>query len=476
MLMRTACRAASAVLIGLSSVVCSPAAACADVRLPAIFSSHLLLQRDVENPLWGTADPDEKLSVKLDDLSIAAQAGPDGHWAVKLPATAAGGPHKIVIEDSAGDNKITLGDVLFGELWVCSGQSNMEMNLNSTDQAQQDVAAADHPQIRLFTTPHLRADQPQDDCQGRWTHCTPTSAAGFSATAYYFGVDVQKALGVPVGLVHTSWGGTPAESWTPRPALEAQPTLKYMAGGGSQLYNGMIHPLTRLPIAGCIWYQGEANVGRAAQYHKLFPVMIEAWRQAWHQPKLPFYFVQIAPFRYNADSGLACAELWDAQFQTMQTVPDTGMAVVTDSLSLDDIHPRNKRICGQRLALWALAKTYGKTGLVYSGPIFKQAQAELQVDADTIRLSFDSVGSGLASRDGKPLSDFTIAGTDQRFVRATAVIDGDTIVVHADGLSKPAAVRFGWNEAAEPNLINKEGLPASPFRTDDWKLVTEGRK
>jgi sialate O-acetylesterase len=448
----------------------------ADVRLPSIFSSHLLLQRDVENPLWGTADPDEKISVKLDDKAIATQAGPDGRWSVKLPATAAGGPHKIVIEDATGENRITLSDVLFGELWVCSGQSNMEMGLNSTDHAQEDIAAADLPQIRLFTIPKTRADGPQEDCQGRWARCTPKTAENFSATAYFFGVDLQKALGVPVGLIHTSWGGTPAESWTPRPSLEAQPTLKHMAGGSSQLYNGMIHPLIRLPIAGAIWYQGESNVGKAAQYHKLFPVMIEGWREAWHAPKLPFYFVQIAPYRYNADGGQACAELWDAQFETMQTLPNTGMAVITDSDSVGDIHPRNKRICGQRLALWALAKTYGKSDLVYSGPIYKSFKAEGVVDPDNIRLSFDSIGGGLVSRDGKPLTNFTIAGADQKFVPATAVIDGNTIVVHSDSVTKPLAVRFGWNETAEPNLINKEGLPASPFRTDDWKLVTEGRK
>ncbi|HWC90259.1 MAG TPA: sialate O-acetylesterase, partial [Pirellulales bacterium] len=470
------CFALALVAVGVGSLGFAPRAAQADLRLPVIFSSHLLLQRDVENPLWGTTDADEKLTIRFDDKVIPAQAGSDGRWAVKLPATAAGGPHKITIEDATGENKITLSDVLFGELWVCSGQSNMEMNLSSTDRAQADVPAANHPQIRLFTIPHLRGEQPQEDCVGRWSPCTPAVAGGFSATAYYFGADLQKALGVPIGLIHTSWGGTPAESWTPRPALEAQPGLKYMAGGGSQLYNGMIHPLVRLPIAGCIWYQGEANVGRAAQYRKLFPTMIEAWRQAWQRPDLPFYFVQIAPYRYNADNGQACAELWDAQFQTMQTVPHTGMAVVTDSDSVDDIHPRNKKICGERLARWALAKTYGKADLVYSGPIFKKAEPEVQVDADKIRLSFDSVGGGLASRDGKPLTDFTIAGADERFVSATAVIEGDTVLVHADSVAKPQAVRFGWKETAHPNLINKEGLPASPFRTDDWKLVTEGRK
>jgi sialate O-acetylesterase len=360
-------------------------------------------------------------------------------------------------------------------LWVCSGQSNMEMHLGGTDHAKEDIAAADHPQIRLFTIPHTRAEQPAEDCLGRWSVCTPKTAEWFSATAYFFGVDVHKALGVPVGMIHTSWGGTPAEAWTPGPTLLANPALKAMAPGGSQLYNGMIAPLTRLPIAGVIWYQGESNVGKAANYRKLFPAMIGAWREAWHQPKLPFYFIQIAPYRYNADGGAACAELWDAQFFTMQNVPNTGMAVITDSASVGDIHPANKRICGQRLALWALAKTYGKSDLVYSGPIFKEAKAEVQVDADKIRLTFDSIGGGLKSRDGKPLTHFTIAGENQKFVPAEAVIEDGTIVVHSDAITKPVAVRFAWHETAEPNLINKEGLPASPFRTDDWKLVTEGR-
>jgi sialate O-acetylesterase len=473
---RFASAEAFVVLASLCAVGGWTATAAADVRLPMIFSNHLLLQREVENPFWGTAEPDEKIVVKFDDQTIPAQAGGDGRWSVKLPATAAGGPHKIVVEDSTGENKITLGDVMFGELWICSGQSNMEMSLGGCEHAQEDIAAADHPRIRLFTVAKARGEQPLEDCQGRWSQCSPKTAANFSGTAYYFGVDLEKALNVPIGLIHTSWGGTPAEAWTPRRALEAQPALKPLAGGGSQLYNGMIHPLVRLPIAGAIWYQGESNVGRAAQYRKLFPAMITAWREAWQQPNFPFYFVQIAPYRYNADGGLACPELWEAQALTQQNVPNTGMAVITDSNSVGDIHPRNKRICGQRLALWALAKTYGKQDLVYSGPIYKEANPEVQVDADKIRIAFDSVGSGLASRDGKPLSHFTIAGEDQRFVPATAVIDGDTVVVHADGIAKPKAVRFGWNEAAEPNLINKEGLPASPFRTDEWKLATEGRQ
>ena len=350
----------------------------------------------------------------------------------------------------------------------------LEMNVGSTDHAAEDIAAADRPQIRLFTIPHITPIRRRTIASAAGPACA--GRLGFQRHGLLLRRRRQPALKVPVGLIHTSWGGTPAESWTPRRRSNGEAHVKHMAGHGSKLYNGMIHPLTRSPIAGVIWYQGEANVGRAAQYFKLFPVMIEAWREVWHRPNLPFYFVQIAPFRYNADGGAACAELWAAQLYTMLTVPNTGMAVITDSASVDDIHPRNKRIAGQRLARWALAKTYGQNDVVYSGPIYKEAKPEVQVDADKIRISFDSVGTGLASRDGKPLTGFTVAGADQRFVPATAVIDGNTVLVHADTIVKPVAVRFGWNETAEPNLINKEGLPASPFRTDDWKLVTEGRK
>jgi sialate O-acetylesterase len=352
----------------------------------------------------------------------------------------------------------------------------MELPMAQTDRAKEDIAAADNPQLRLFTVSRTRADQPADECKGRWSLCTPPAVTSFSATAYFFGADVQRALGVPVGLVHTSWGGTPAEAWTPRPVLESRPTLKQLAQGGAQLYNGMIAPLTRMAVAGAIWYQGEANVGRAIQYRTLFPTMIGAWREAWHREALPFYFVQIAPYRYHIENGRACAQLWEAQLETMKTLPHTGMAVINDSKSVGDIHPRNKRIAGERLARWALAKTYGKTDVVYSGPIFKSAQPEVQVDADKIRIAFDSIGAGLASRDGKPLTYFTIAGADQNFVPATAVIEGDNVLVHSDRITKPVAVRFAWHEDAEPNLINKEGLPASPFRTDDWNLTSEAKR
>ncbi len=495
----------------------------AEVILPKVLRSRMVLQRDVPVPLWGTAEPNEKITVKFGDKTLNTQAAADGAWSVKLPATPAGGPHEIAITDSHG-TITTLSEVLFGEVWVCSGQSNMQMNVGGSDGAKEAIAAADHPQIRLFTIPNHTADTPQNDTPGKWEICSPKTVPGFSAAGYFFGVELHKSLGVPIGLINTSWGGTPAESWATRESLEANPSLqsiakrwddvianynpekakqihneaiekwkidaeKAKADGkpapkrpnppdnphknpwrAATLYNAMISPLVRMPVAGAIWYQGESNVGRAAQYRVLFPAMIQSWRDNWHQPKMPFYFVQIAPYRYRADNGLACAELWDAQFHTLKTVPNTGMAVISDVGNVADIHPRNKIEVGRRLALWALAKTYGKN-IVYSGPIYQ----DIKVEGNKIRVSFDSVGGGLAARDGKPLMHFAIAGDDQKFEAAVATIDGKTIVVQSDKIAKPVAVRFAWHEEAEPNLMNKEGLPASPFRSDDWKLITAGR-
>ena len=286
--------------------------------------------------------------------------------------------------------------------------------------------------------------------------------AGFSAAGYYFGRDLHKELKVPVGLVFTSWGGTPAEHWTSKPALEAEPSLKGMAGKGenSTLYNAMIAPLVPFAVRGAIWYQGEANVGRGKQYEVLLPAMIRDWRTAWAEGDFPFGVVQIAPYTYGGD-GVAEAELWEAQLKTAQNVPNTGIALTMDIGELKDIHPKNKQDVGHRLALWALAKVYDRP-VVYSGPIFKS----MTVEGDRIRIAFDHAGGGLVSSDGKPLSEFTIAGADKKFQPAAAEIDGATVVVHSDTVPNPVAVRFAFHGTAQPNLANKEGLPAAPFRTD----------
>jgi sialate O-acetylesterase len=292
---------------------------------------------------------------------------------------------------------------------------------------------------------------------------------------------LHKELNVPIGLIDTSVGGTPAEFWTSRKALEANPVLKPMAQGeASCLYNGMIAPLIPYAIRGAIWYQGEANVGAAFKYRTLFPAMIADWRAEWGQGDFPFGFVQIAPFGYQVwgMNPTACAELWEAQRMTLDASPNTGMAVTVDIADVnlihpkdnnfEGIHPKNKQDVGKRLALWALAKVYGRD-IVYSGPIYKS----MAIENGKIRLQFDHLGGGLIANDGKPLSDFTIAGEDKKFVPAAAAIDGDSIVVHSDQVAKPVAVRYAWREDATPNLANKAGLPASPFRTDSWKGVTE---
>lgn len=504
----------------LALFVC--AAVRAELKLPNIFSDGAILQRNVEAPIWGTADANEKITVKLGDKTTSATAGADGKWMAKLPKMPAGGPHEIAIEGSSG-KKIAIKNVLFGEVWVCSGQSNMEMNVGGSDGAKESVAAANDTQLRMFTVTKTSTGTPQPDCAGKWEDAVGQTINHFSAAAYYFGLELRKELNVPVGLFNTSWGGTPAEAWASpeglaklenckplvdrwaktiadfdeakaraayatrlkaweeatakakeeKKPLPKKPNFDDPRGNPwrtSGLYNGMIAPLVPYGIAGAIWYQGESNTGRAQQYRTLFPGMIESWRVAWNMPEMPFLFVQIAPYNYKQPGGLYYPELCEAQTLTLK-LPHTGMAVIHDVGNVKDIHPKNKKAVGQRLALWALAKTYGKKDLVYSGPLYKEAK----VEGGTIRISFDHVGGGLASRDGKDLTHFTICGEDQKFEAAAATIDGVTVVVKSDKVAKPVAVRFAWHEAAEPNLMNKEGLPASLFRTDDFKMTTDGK-
>jgi sialate O-acetylesterase len=427
----------------------------AEFHLARIFGDHMVLQRDLPVPIWGWAEANEKITAKLDDKSAAeATAGPDGKFTVKLPASPAGGPHTITVQ-SAGGKSAALKDVLFGEVWLCSGQSNMEKQFIQPGQGnivnyEKEVAAANHPTLRMFDTAHIQAPKPAEDLQGEWRLCTPTTMEHWSTTAYFFGRELNQHLNVPVGLILSSWGGTPIEPWTP-PAAGQE--------GGTGLYNGMIAPLVSFPIRGATWYQGEANVGQGMAYHEKMKALIGGWRGEFKNPDMPFYFVQLASFHYNGGDKLP--ELWEAQLATL-AVPHTGMAVITDASNVNDIHPANKQDVGKRLALWALAKDYGVEHLVYSGPLYKS----MAVEGDKVRLTFHHVGGGLVSRDEKPLSDFTIAGEDGKFVPAEAAIDGETVVVHAAGVAKPTAVRFAWNELAQPNFANKAGLPASPFRTD----------
>ncbi len=465
------------VLLSLVLVVGWTAVATAAVKLPAVIGDNMVLQRDQPVPIWGWADKGEEVKVSIAGQTASTKAGDDGRWKVVLNKLSVGQPLEMAIEGSSGSS-VTLKNILVGEVWLCSGQSNMEMGVGAAKDGKAEIAAANNPKIRLFLVERAKAKKPADDVKGDWVECSPQTIGkggwdGFSAVGYYFGRKLNDELNVPIGLIGSYWGGTPAEVWTSHNALESNPVLRRMAGkGSSSLYNGMIAPLIPYGIRGVIWYQGEANASQAYRYRTLFPAMIADWRAAWGEGDFPFLFVQLAPYRYKSSDGdrdpRNLAELWEAQLMTLRSVPNTGMAVTVDIGNVKDIHPRDKQDVGRRLAFWALAKVYGRD-VVYSGPLYKS----MSIEGNRIRLQFEHVDGGLVARDGKPLTEFTIAAADEKFVPAVAEIAGDSIVVHSDQVAMPVAVRYAWHDDATPNLANQAGLPASPFRTDTWRGVTE---
>ncbi len=494
----------------------------ADIRLPSVLSDNMVLQGGHSITLWGWADPNEEIEIRLSwsEAVPQFQAEEDGTWTFRMAAPDFGGPYEVTFK---GKNTLTVRNILVGEVWVCSGQSNMQWTVQNSADAEQEVAAARYPKIRLFSVKHEVADTPKADCEGRWVECSPESIPGFSAVAYFFGRRLHKDLDLPVGLINTSWGGTPAEAWTSGPALTGNPEFepilkryqeavanypqamvrfrenvqkweeaaqKAKAEGGqapprpyaplgpghphspSGLYNAMIAPLTPFAIRGAIWYQGESNAGRAYQYRSLFPAMIRSWWQAWGRSDFPFLFVQLANFlKVKEEPGESeWAELREAQSMTL-TLPNTGMAVIIDIGEANDIHPKNKQDVGERLALWALARTYFKD-VVYSGPLY----SFMNVRGSEIVLHFEHVAGGLVAKGGEPLKGFAIAGADRKFVWAEARIEGETVVVRSDQVAEPVAVRYAWADNPVCNLYNASGLPASPFRTDGWPGITVNNK
>lgn len=426
----------------------------ADISLPSIFSDHMVLQRDAPLPIWGQGAAGEEVTVSFAEQAATTTANDEGRWSVSLDALEASSePRQLIVK---GNNTITIEDVLVGEVWLGSGQSNMEWNLANTDDHEAEIAAANHPQLRLFLVPKVQAAEPALDVDATWKVCTPEAATNFSAVSYFFSRQLHEELGVPVGMIASSWGGSRIEPWTPT----AEPQEGY-----SGMYNAMIAPLKPFAIRGAIWYQGESNVNDEGNltYRDKMEALIGGWRRVWNQDELPFYFVQIAPFKdfYKPEM---LPRLWHDQARALK-IPYTGMAVVTDVGNIDDIHPRNKLDVGRRLALWALAKDYGRDDLVYSGPLYKS----MQIEGDKIRLSFAHVGGGLVARDGEPLSEFQISAKDVGFVPAEATIDGDTVVVYANQVNHPQHVRFAWHKLSNANLSNKEGLPAAPFTTENWQ-------
>jgi len=504
-------------------VLLLPFVASAELKLPAVIADHMVLQQQQADPIWGWDTPGAKITVSFAGKTYTTAAGDDGKWMVKLdPQPANSSPQTLTVE---GSSKVEVNDVLVGEVWLCSGQSNMEMGVGMVDNGREEISNANYPNIRLLMVPNRWTPQPQQDMEGKWKTCSPASIAeggwnGFSATAYFFGRELHKKMNVPVGLIEPDWGGTRIESWTPPEGFASVPALKHdyellqlgepqsashkrrlseflnetaawldsarlaltnetlvptMPGYPSELlpphdlqnatalYNGMVYPLHPFGIRGAIWYQGEANVGEGMLYAERMKALVGGWRQVWNEGEFPFYFVQIAPYNYG-ENPYPEAELWEAQAAAAREIPNAGMAVISDIGNLRDIHPKNKQEVGRRLAWLAMARTYGQADVVCSGPTFK----DLVLEGDKLRVNFEHADGGLKSRDGQPLNWFEVIDADDGgFVKANAEIDGSSVVLSAPGVAHPVAMRFGWSELAEPNLINGAGLPAGSFRAGD---------
>jgi sialate O-acetylesterase len=462
----------------------------ADVRLPALVSNNMVLQRNKPLHIWGWADKGEKVTVSFQNGTYKATTGADGKWQVTLPAKPAGGPYTMTIK---GNNAITLDNILIGEVWIASGQSNMEMPVNGWTHVinfEQEIKAANYPEIRLFQINHTTSTAPEEDVatwQGGWQPCSPATISLFSAVGYFFAREIYTHEHIPVGVIHTSWGGTVAEAWASGEslkkmpafadtvkALESLPEVKHPGDPNKStlLYNAMIHPLLPYAIRGAIWYQGESNADRAYQYRELFPLMIKDWRKHWNNGEFPFYFVQLANWKekQKEPAGSHWAELREAQLRTL-SLPNTGMASAVDIGDDKDIHPRNKQEVGRRLSLIARAQVYGEK-IPYSGPVY----VSRQVAGRKITLTFKHTDDGLHVKNGAELKGFTIAGADKKFHWAQAKISGDHVIVWSDDVAAPVAVRYSWADNPDGNLYNGAGLPASPFRTDEWEGETFGKQ
>jgi sialate O-acetylesterase len=529
---------------GLVLALAAPAIR-AEVKPHPLFCDNMVLQEGAKVPIWGTAAPGETVEIVLERKAPTASSkmdipgvrvGPDGRWMVTLFDLKHVPGETVTLTIKGKDNTVEIKNVAIGEVWICSGQSNMEWKLKQTGSGKEDGPKAANPNIRFFDVPNRRALEPRQTIEGKWVECTPDTAAEFSAVGYYFGRDLQKDLNVPIGLIESDWGGTAAEAWTSREALLANPALrpyierleeakktydpetgkkqyqdalaKWMEADTkwkesaaqakkdgkpapkapgrppvpeppgmrhndpTNLYNAMIAPLIPYGIKGVIWYQGESNAGKAYEYRTLFPTMIQDWRTRWGY-EFPFLFVQLAPFMKieSEPKESAWAELREAQSMTLNRLRNTGEAVITDVGEENNIHPQKKEPVGHRLALAAEAIAYGKP-IEYTGPVLRS----MRVDGNKAILTFSHAAGGLVSKGADKPTGFTIAGPDHQFHNAEAIAQGEQVIVSAPGVEKPAAVRFGWANYPVVNLWNKAGLPASPFRTDDWPGVTQSKK
>jgi sialate O-acetylesterase len=492
-------------LAGAALVLLAGGVARAEIKVPNIFTDHMVLQQAQKNKVWGTAAAGEAVTVTIDKQTHKATAGADGKWQVELDPLPVGGPYVLAI---SGSNEIKIGDVLVGEVWICSGQSNMQWGVNGSNDADLEVLAARFPNLRMINFPNVGVQEPiWTHPNSKWMACTPETVGGFSAVGYFFARQLHRTLDVPVGMINNAWGGSACEAWIRRDLIAADEKLKAIAdrwtqmetqlaelsgkaclndeqtkqlnqlkgqmGGNARpgnIYNGVLKSHLGYGIKGAIWYQGESNAGRAYQYRDLFPLMIKSWRDEWGQGEFPFYWVQLADF-LNEDPNQfdsAWAELREAQTMTMSRLANTGEAVIIDIGEGKDIHPKNKVDVGRRLARWALAKDYGLK-VAFHSPQFKSMEKQ----GNKIVLTFDHVDGGWRPFDTSEPRGFAIAGEDKKFVKGTAKILPDgKVEVSAAGIEQPAAVRYGWADNPVVNMYSGVGLPLTPFRTDDWPGLT----
>ncbi len=493
-------------LLAAAASLANCAATLADVSVPNIFSDHMVLQRNQPNRIWGKASPSEQVSVKIGDQSHSTVADADGHWHVMLAPLAVGGHHQLHINGSK--NAIRISDVVVGEVWICSGQSNMQWKVSSANDPDLETLAADHRGIRMINFPQVGSQEPiWEHKDSKWLVCSPETVNSFSAVGYFFGRQLNETLDIPIGMINNAWGGSACEAWIGRKDLESNPSFIPMISrfddmdkqwqalnakqgrseaettqmkglerqlSGNQragnIYNGVLKSHLGYGIRGAIWYQGESNAGRAYQYRELFPLMISSWRKEWGQGDFPFYWVQLADFQAEKSEPVdsAWAELREAQTMTELKLNNTGQAVIIDIGEGKDIHPKNKVDVGRRLARLALDNDYG-----YDIASHSATYKSMEVSAGKIVLSFEHINGGWRPFDTAEPRGFAIAGEDKKFVWAQArILKDNRIEVFSDQVTAPVAVRYAWADNPICNMYDGAGLPMTPFRTDDWPGVT----
>ena len=447
----------------------------AQLRLPAIFDDHMVIQQQSTIPIWGWGYSTQEVTIKVswDTTTVKTKTNNAAYWSAAISTPVAGGPHTIVIK--AGDEEIALTDVMAGEVWICSGQSNMEWSMYAAADGRDLIDKIEEPSIRLFNVGKSASSDLQVKGDGEWKVCNKVSVRDFSAVGYFFGKKINSELNVPVGLINVSWGGTPAETWVPSEIIRANTDLAkssekqlddkpWCPSKPGVVFNAMINPLIPFRVAGALWYQGESNTVAPSTYKLLMENLVLEWRKQF-QTEFPFYYVQIAPFSGYGD--FEKGTLIREQQVKMLEINKTGMVVISDLVDdVKDIHPKYKKPVGDRLANLALSKTYQKSGIIYLNPLYKS----MKVEKGRVRIFFENVPTGLIAKGTEEPTEFIISGDDKKFYPAKAKIENNSVVVWAKEVKTPVAVRFGWKNSAIPNLFIKEGLPVSSFRTDDWTI------